>query len=74
MKVIFENKFEFTEDQLNIPFMINEILIGFVSEINNDTFTVNIFDKHIGCEMIDGRCTAIYLSVKQQEEWNLNKR
>lgn len=66
MKVVFENKFEFTEAQINIPFIVGQTPIGIVYEVNKDTFTVQIFDKFIGLEIRDNNIDAIYLSEKEQ--------
>lgn len=45
MKVIFENKYNFTEAQINIPFIIGNMPVGVVYEVNKDTFLVNIFNS-----------------------------
>lgn len=66
MKVIFENKYNFTEAQINIPFIVGETPIGVVYEVDKDTFTVNIFDRFIGLEIRDINIDAIYLSDKEQ--------
>ena len=66
MKVIFENKFEFTEAQINIPFIIGKTPIGIVYEVNKDTFTVEIFDRFIGLEICNNIADAIYLSETEQ--------
>lgn len=66
MKVIFENKFEFTEAQINIPFIIGNTPIGIVYEVNKDTFAVQIFDRFIGLEIRNNNVDALYLSEKEQ--------
>jgi len=66
MKVIFENKYEFTEAQVNIPFMLENTPIGIVYEVTKDTFTVQIFDKYIGLEIRNNNADVIYLSTKEQ--------
>lgn len=66
MKVIFENKYEFTEAQINIPFIVGNTPIGVVYEVTKDTFTVQIFDKHIGLEIRNNNVDAIYLSTREQ--------
>jgi hypothetical protein len=66
MKVVFENKYEFTEAQVNIPFMLDNTPIGIVYEVTEDIFTVQIFDKYIGLEIRNNNADAIYLSTKEQ--------
>jgi len=66
MKAIFENKYEFTEAQINIPFIIGNTPIGIVYEVTKDTFTIQIFDRFVGLEIKDNIVDAIYLSEKEQ--------
>ncbi|MFA7150441.1 MAG: hypothetical protein WC067_05445 [Candidatus Methanomethylophilaceae archaeon] len=66
MKVIFENKYEFTEAQVNIPFMLENTPIGIVYDVTKDIFTIQIFDKYIGLEIRNNNADAIYLSTKEQ--------
>jgi len=66
MKVIFENKYEFTESQINIPFIIGNTPIGIVCDVCKDTFTVQVWDKFIGLELINNNINAIYLSEREQ--------
>jgi hypothetical protein len=66
MKAIFENKYNFTEAQINIPFIVGNTPIGVVCEVDKDIFTIQIFDKFIGLEILNNNIDAIYLSEKEQ--------
>lgn len=70
MKAIFENNYNFTEAQVNIPFIIGKTPIGVVYEVNKDTFTVQIFDKFIGLEVCNNIIDTIYLSEKEQMSYD----
>lgn len=70
MKVIFENKFNLTKNESDIPFLSGDMPVGVVSEINDDTFTVSIFDRYIGFEMIDGKVCSVYLSHHEQMSYD----
>lgn len=74
MKVVFENIFEFTEAQVNIPFMLESTPIGIVYEVTQDTFTVQIFDEFIGLEIRNNNADAIYLSTKEQLSYEQFKK
>lgn len=72
MVVIFENVYNLTEDQIDIPFLIKEVPIGVVEKVTSSEITVNIFDKFIGFEIVsidNPQVTAIYLSDKEQKSY-----
>jgi len=66
MKAVFENRHHLTEESLNMPFMIEESPVGIITEVNEETFTVHIFDRNIGVEVLDDKICAVYLSQKEQ--------
>jgi len=66
MQVKFKNNLYLTEKSLNIPFLIEESTIGYISEIAEDSYTVEIFDRFLGCEILDGVVSAVYLSANEQ--------
>ena len=69
MNVIFENKFHLTEESLNMPFMSGNLVVGVISEINEEIFNVMLFDKFIGCEMVNNKVSAVYISHHEQMLW-----
>lgn len=67
MKVTFSNTLHLTKDSIGIPFMIeNSFPIGMVTDINNDTYTVEIWDRCVGMELKDDEPFGVYLSTKEQ--------
>jgi hypothetical protein len=66
MKVIFENKFNLTKDVIGMPFLSGDMPVGVIQEVDDYNFTVFLFDDHIGCEMMDSKVTAVYLSHHEQ--------
>ena len=72
MIVKFENKYNMTEDQINIPFLIEENPIGMITDVTESEITVNIFDKFIGFEVknkANSQIVAMYLSSKEQRSY-----
>lgn len=78
MKAIFENKFNLTRKSLELPFMSGDLIIGIISEVKDDTFTVLLFDKFIGVEKINNDISAVYISHHEQmspeEFMNMTKK
>ena len=68
MKVIFNNTLKLNKTAINVPFKIEQTPIGVILDVNEDCFTVEIWDKYCGYEfykqpnIIDG----VYLSSKEQ--------
>lgn len=72
MLVKFDNKYNLTENQVGIPFMIKESPIGVISKVTSSDITVNVFDKFIGFEIEsvnNPQVIAIYLSDKEQNSY-----
>jgi hypothetical protein len=70
--VKFENKYNMTKEQINIPFLIEENPIGMITNVTKSEITVNIFDKFIGFEVknkMNSQIIAMYLSNKEQRSY-----
>ena len=50
MKAIFENLYGVTEESINPPFIVQGIPMGIITESNEKTFSVLIWDRFIGAE------------------------
>lgn len=76
MKVIFENKLFLTEQQLDKPFMIEGTPVGIIKEVNEENFTVEIWNRFIGVEFIGSmfegnqEINAVYLSKEKQNSFD----
>jgi hypothetical protein len=70
--VKFENKYNITEDQINIPFLIEENPIGVITNVTESEITVNIFDRYVGFELnnkVNPQIVTMYLSSKKQRSY-----
>ena len=50
MKAIFENIYGVTEESINAPFIVDGVPMGIITEANEQTFTILIWDRFIGVE------------------------
>lgn len=50
MIITVENKFGITNEQINIPFMVNNVPIGIVTNATDGEITVLIWDRFVGIE------------------------
>ena len=66
MRAIFNNTLHLNKTAVNVPFMIEQTPIGIVTEVNEETYTVEIWDKFVGCELMNGNVSAVYFSDKEQ--------
>jgi hypothetical protein len=68
----FENKYNMTKDQINIPFLIEEKPIGMITNVTESEITVYIFDRNIGFEVenkTNPKIVSMYLSRKEQRSY-----
>jgi hypothetical protein len=70
MKATFENTLHLTEQAIGLPFMIEETIIGNITEVNEDYYCVEIWDRYIGMELKDKKPFGVYLSTKEQHTYS----
>ena len=55
MKATFTNNLKLDKSAIGIPFQIEETPIGVIIDVNEDTFTVEIWEKYCGYEFFKKR-------------------
>lgn len=48
MVVYFDNDGTYKKDAINKPVLVNDIPIGFISEVNDERVTCYLFDRYVG--------------------------
>lgn len=71
MKAQFNNTLKLDKTAINAPFMIEETPIGVILDVNEESFTVEIWDRYCGYEFFKQPrvITSVYLSTTEQD-WN----
>lgn len=72
MKVVFNNTLKLNKTAINAPFKIEQTPIGVILDVNEDCFTVEIWDKYCGYEFCKqpNIINNVYLSSKEQYTQN----
>lgn len=70
MKARFNNTLKLDKSAINVPFMIEQTPIGVVLDVNDDFFTVEIFDRYCGYEFLKQpqHISSVYLSTNEQRD------
>lgn len=50
MKATFENLYGMTSESINAPFVVQGVPMGVIENVNEQTFSVLIWDRFIGAE------------------------
>lgn len=79
MKIILENTFGISKDQINIPLIIEDIPMGVVTDVTDDNIYVLLWDRFLTVdnamnsdESKDSKITAIRIQHKMSDSDILN--
>lgn len=79
MKIILENTFGISKDQINIPLIVEDIPMGVVTDVTDDNIYVLLWDRFLTVdnamnsdEPKDSKITAIRIQHKMSDSDMLN--